>query len=283
MSLLRLLRPKQWTKNVFVFSGLIFSQNILNPPLFAKTFQAFILFCMISSCVYIINDLVDIEKDKLHPTKKYRPLVSGDVNKRVAIIILSCLMLLSISGSFALDFKFGLIILSYFIINTLYSIKLKHIVIIDIMIISVGFVLRAISGAVVINVEISPWLLICTVFLSLFLALSKRKNELIVLEDNAKNHRKILGDYSIDLIEQMLPVVTSCAIISYALYTFTGARTNIMMITIPFVIYGIFRYQYLTYKKGFGGRPESAFFCDKPFIINVLSWGISSILILSYF
>lgn len=277
---IRLLRPKQWTKNMFVFAGVIFSKNFFNLILIEKTLLAFLFFCMISSSVYVLNDMIDVNKDKIHPKKKDRPLATGTIKMWQAGILLLILSIVSIIFSFKLNEYFGYIIITYFTMNTLYSLKLKHIVIVDIMIIATGFVLRAVSGAVVIDVLISPWLLICTIFLALFLALNKRKNELLVLDENAKEHRKILDEYSIELINQMLPIVTSGTIISYALYTFTGTRTVAMMVTIPFVLYGVFRYQYLALNKGMGGSPELVLLKDAPLIINIMLWGLTSITIL---
>ena len=281
--LLRLLRPKQWIKNGFVFAGLIFSSNMFHIPFLIKSILAFILFCGISSSVYIINDIVDVEKDKLHPKKRFRPIPSGLITKSQAMVFFLIILLLSMTLSFLLDIKFGMVALVYFVMNLFYSFKFKNIVILDVMIIAVGFVLRAVSGAVVLGVIISPWLLVCTVFLALFLGLSKRKNEIVVMHGQGKEHRKILDEYSIENINQMLPVVTSCTIISYTLYTFSGAKSDAMLVTVLFVLYGIFRYQYITSNGEDGGSPELTLLKDIPMIINIVLWCITSIVIIYFF
>jgi len=277
------LRPKQWIKNGFVFAGLIFSSNMFHIPFLIKSILAFILFCGISSSVYIINDIVDVEKDKLHPKKRFRPIPSGLITKSQAMVFFLIILLLSMTLSFLLDIKFGMVALVYFVMNLFYSFKFKNIVILDVMIIAVGFVLRAVSGAVVLGVIISPWLLVCTVFLALFLGLSKRKNEIVVMHGQGKEHRKILDEYSIENINQMLPVVTSCTIISYTLYTFSGAKSDAMLVTVLFVLYGIFRYQYITSNGEDGGSPELTLLKDIPMIINIVLWCITSIVIIYFF
>ncbi|MDK2806951.1 MAG: hypothetical protein PWQ94_2115 [Thermoanaerobacterium sp.] len=278
--LIKLMRPKQWIKNVFVLAALIFSKRMFDVLSLKEALFAFILFCGISSSVYIINDIADIENDRKHPKKKLRPLPSGLIKKRHAAILFFILVLTSSVLSFLINVNFSIIVLSYFIINLAYTFYLKNIIIIDVMVIAVGFVLRVIAGAEAIGVASSPWLLLCTLLLSLFLAITKRKNEVIVLDDNAKSHRNVLDEYSEKLLDNMLSIVTSSTIIAYSLYTFYVGKGYYMMITILFVIYGIFRYQYLVDSKTFGGSPEMAFFEDKPFLINGILYCISVILIL---
>ncbi|HHW57159.1 MAG TPA: decaprenyl-phosphate phosphoribosyltransferase [Clostridia bacterium] len=277
------MRPKQWIKNVFVLAALVFSRKMLDALSFERALAGFLLFCAVSSSVYIINDIADIEKDKLHPKKRLRPLPSGSVTKKEAIVLFIILLLISLIFSFMLDINFGIIVLLYLIVNLAYSFYFKNIIIIDVMIIAIGFVLRVIAGAVVIDVPSSPWLLLCTLLLSLFLAITKRKSEVILLEDSAKEHRDVFDKYSVELLNNMLSIVTSSTIIAYSLYTFYSDKGYLMMITILFVIYGIFRYQYISDKKNLGGNPEQAFFEDKPFLINGILYAITVILILYFY
>ena len=277
---IRLMRPKQWIKNFFVFAAVVFSKNIFNIDCLFKAGLAFVCFCLISSCAYVLNDLVDVEKDRHHPRKQYRPIASGVVKQMEAIVILMILLGLATVLSFNVSWYFGIAVLAYFINNLLYSFALKHIVILDVMSIAIGFLLRVIGGALAIDVDISEWILLCTLLISLFLGLSKRRNELITLESSAGKHRKILEEYSSEFINNMLSIVTACTVMSYSLYTFSAYTNNYMMFTIPFVLYGIFRYQYIVYKKNEGGSPEEVILSDKPFLINIILWIIVSIVIL---
>lgn len=280
-ALIQIMRPKQWIKNAFVFAALVFSGKFVEIPLLIINIKTFILFCLTSSTIYILNDLVDVEKDKLHPEKRNRPLPSGRISKNTAItldiLIFVIVVLLSIK-----DTKLFSILLTYLVLNVLYSFKLKNVVIIDVMIITFGFVLRVEAGSVSTNIPISPWLILCTTLLSLFLALNKRKSELITLENKSGSHRKILEEYSIEFIDSMLTIVTPSILMAYCLYTFSSVQSKSMMLTIPFVLYGIFRYQYLMYKKNIGGKPEDIFTKDIPFLINIVLW-IISVLVIIYF
>jgi len=248
-----------------------------------KVVFAFCLFSVISGAVYVINDIIDREKDKLHPVKCNRPIASGRLKPGEAMVFSLILLVAALILAYALDIKFLLILVAYFILVCLYSLVLKNIIIVDVLAISVGFVLRTLGGTVVINVAISPWLLLCTTLLSLFLALNKRKNELLVLSGDAASHRKILDKYTPQLIDNMLGVVTSTTVMSYSLYTFEAGKSSYMMITIPFVLYGIFRYQYLVSSKNLGGSPEMVLFKDKPLLIDVLLWGITCMIIVGLF
>jgi len=277
---IKLLRPKQWIKNLFVFAAIAFSKNIFNADAFMKVLLAFFAFCMVSSCIYILNDIVDMEKDRQHPRKRKRPIAAGIVSRLEAGFIMVILAPLSLVPSFLLDPVFGVIILVYILNNVLYSLKIKHVVILDVMSIALGFLLRVSGGAVVIDVEMSPWLLLCTLLLSLFLGFSKRRNELFILEGNADKHRKILEEYSLQFIDNMLSIVTASTVMAYSLYTFSAHSNKYMMITIPFILYGIFRYQYIVYKKNEGGSPDEIVLSDKPLIINILLWITSSIIII---
>ncbi|NOU87921.1 decaprenyl-phosphate phosphoribosyltransferase [Paenibacillus sp. LMG 31460] len=277
------LRPRQWTKNVLILAALIFSINQVNVNMFYKSILAFFLFSIVSSCVYIVNDFMDREADSNHPTKRFRPMASGALNPFLAISVGLILLLVSLSTSYFLNIRFGLILSLYFIINIAYSIKLKHVVIIDVMIVASGFVLRSIGGGFVIGVHLTPWFLICTMLLSLFLAISKRRHEFIIAQENKYVHRKVLKFYNKELLDQMNSIVTTTTIISYALFTFTSGRTIYLMWTIPFVIYGIFRYLYLIHVEGKGGSPDKLLFEDKSILVAIFFYAIVVITILYLF
>jgi 4-hydroxybenzoate polyprenyltransferase len=285
--LLRTLRPKQWIKNGFVFMALLFDEKLFVWPLLFKTTVAFILFCMVASTVYIINDLADLEKDKLHPQKRNRALPSGQLKPWFAILAAIAILAVCLPLSFWLHVYFGAIVLGYFLLFVAYSFVLKHLVIIDVMVVAAGFVLRVAAGVVVADAErFSPWLYLCTIFLALFLAIGKRRHELVLLAGSANSHRRILDEYSVDFLDQMTNLVTTGAIISYSLYTFSAANlpaNYAMMLTIPFVIYGIFRYQYLIHVKGEGGAPEMLLYTDMPFLLDLVLWGVAVVLIMYLF
>jgi len=277
------LRPSQWTKNLIIFAGLIFSENLLNPTLFIYSFFAFILFCFISGAVYIINDIIDKEQDRLHPAKSQRPIAAGKVKTGEALFFSLIIIVIAIPMSFYLEFRFGITASIYLAVMILYSLGLKRIIILDIMIISLGFVIRAIAGALVIKVTISSWLLICTTFLALFLALGKRRHELALLAENASHHRKQLANLTPHLLDQMISIATAGAIISYSLYTMSEETVSKfgphLIYTLPFVLYGILRYLYLIYKEGLGGNPSLILIKDKPLLINVALWIITAAII----
>jgi 4-hydroxybenzoate polyprenyltransferase len=281
--LLRTLRPRQWVKNVFVFAALVFDQKLTNGLLLGKTTLAFVLFCMISSTVYIINDLADVEKDKLHPKKRRRALPSGQLKPWFAILAAAGILAVCLPLSFWLNPYFGAIVLGYFLLNLAYSFALKHVVIVDVMVVAAGFVLRVAAGAPVAEARVSPWLYMCMTFLALFLAIGKRRQELILLADGAESTRKILNEYTVEFLDEMIHLVTTGAVISYSLYTFSAPNlpsNHMMMLTIPFVIYGIFRYQYLVHVKGEGEAPEMLLYTDMPLLLDVILCGIAVVLIM---
>jgi 4-hydroxybenzoate polyprenyltransferase len=285
--LFRTLRPKQWIKNIFVFAALVFDQKLTDWALLGKTIAAFILFCMISSTVYIINDLADIESDRQHPKKRRRALPSGQLKPWFAIVSAVAILAVCLPLSFWLDPYFFYIVLGYFVLNLAYSFWLKHVVLIDVMVVALGFVLRVAAGVVVAEAErFSPWLYLCMIFLALFMAIGKRRNELILLAEDANSHRKILDEYNADLLDDMTHVVTTGAVIAYSLYTFSAVNlpaNHSMMLTIPFVVYGIFRYQYLIHVKAEGGAPEMLLYTDLPLLFDVALWGLAAVLILYVF
>lgn len=283
--IIKSLRPHQWTKNFFVFAPLIFSENIFNFPLILKSVLAFALFCMLSGAIYIWNDLRDIDEDKLHPLKSQRPLASGRLEKTPAVVAFVFLCVLGLSLSFVLNLNFFLLALGYVLLQLAYSGWLKHVVILDVLLVAAGFLIRVIAGGVAIEVDISAWLLICTFLLALFIALSKRRHELIFLEKEASSHRPILKEYSPYLLDQMISVVTASTVIAYCLYTISEETiakfgSSNLIFTVPFVLYGIFRYLYLIHQKCEGGSPESLLIKDKPFFFGILLWIVSAILIL---
>ncbi len=284
--ILKTMRPKQWAKNAFVFAALVFDGQLtaLRPLLI--TITAFILFCLASSLVYIINDLADIESDRAHPQKKKRPLASGQLAKKTAITAAVIISLLIFPTAFLLDLAFGLILSAYFILMLAYSLWLKHVPLIDVMILSAGFVLRVAAGVVIIVTKrFSPWLFVATTFLSLFISLGKRRAEIQLLAKEAGSHRRVLDGYSLDLLDQLLTIVLSATLMTYCLYTFAAEVTTgnyAMMLTIPFVIYGLFRYLYLIRIKHIGGAPEEIVLTDRPMLAAVGAWGVTVIAILYF-
>jgi len=275
------MRPKQWIKNGFIFAGLIFSRSFFDMELVKKAVYAFILFSLVSGCVYILNDIIDRERDLLHPEKSKRPIASGRLKPGAAIAACVGILIPTLLVSANINIRLFGILMGYFMLVMAYSIKLKQIAILDVILIASGFVLRTVGGAVAIDVFISPWLIVCTTMLALFLALNKRRNELFVLEADAATHRKNLQEYTPELIDRMLSVITSTTVVSYALYTFNAGKSYYMMLTIPFVLYGIFRYQMLVLNKDMGGSPEIVLFKDKPLLINIILWVITSIVIVT--
>ncbi|RMC97079.1 decaprenyl-phosphate phosphoribosyltransferase [Clostridium autoethanogenum] len=282
-AIIELMRPKQWSKNFFVFAAIIFSGNFLHTSVLENNILTFILFCMTSSTIYVLNDIVDVEKDKCHPDKKNRPIASGRVSKNKAIIldILLFILVLCLAYIF-LDIKILLIFSVYIIVNIFYSFKLKNLVIIDVMTIAFGFVLRVESGSIATGVQVSPWLFLCTILLALFLGLNKRKSEIVTLKDKRSSSRKILEKYSIENIDKMLTIVNPSVLMAYCLYTFSSTQSRTMMFTIPFVLYGILRYEYLMDKENIGGKPEDVFQKDIPFLVDILIW-IIVVIVIIYF
>ena len=274
------LRPKQWIKNTFIFAALFFSKNFFKPDLVILYILGFICFSMLTSSIYLINDILDKEADKLHPKKKIRPIAAGKINLKNALTLSFLLTLSALTGAVLFSFKFFLICLIYYILNLLYSLKLKRIVIVDIFCIAIGFVLRVLASAVIGDIYISSWIIICTFMLSLFLGFTKRRHELLLLEEKAGSHRPILMEYSTYFLDQMISVVTTSTVIFYILYTVSRETiekfsTNKLIYTSIFVIYGIFRYLYIAYKKESAGNPTNTLLTDIPLLINVFLWIIT--------
>ncbi len=274
------LRPRQWPKNLFVFAALFFSRNVFEVGLLLRVTAVFVVFCLLSGVGYVINDVLDRKKDAVHPIKSKRPIASGELRATAAAAASAVLAPLLLVLSYLIDPSFFFIALAYLALQILYTLRLKHIVILDIIVIALGFILRVEAGAVVINVATSLWLLVCTFLLALFLALAKRRHEIVALEGIADTHRYVLSEYSAYLLDQMIAVVTASTLLAYILYTIseetvTKFGTSHLIVTVPFVVYGIFRYLYLVHRKQEGGSPESVFFTDKPFLANMVLWGIT--------
>lgn len=283
LGLIRACRPKQWTKNGLVFFGLIFALKLTDPHLVLRSLAAFAVFCAASSGVYLFNDLADIENDRQHPKKMHRPLAAGVIIPAQAIALGVILFVVAIAGGFALGTTFGALTVLYIGLMSAYSVRLKHVVLIDAFVLAAGFVIRAAAGAIVVNVPISPWLYVCTVLASLFLALGKRRSELVTLSHDAKNHRKILDEYSIPLLDQLIVIITSATVMAYSLYTFSAENLpadHSMMLTIPFVLYGLFRYMYLMHLRSGGGSPEDALLGDPPLLASAVLWMGTAVVIL---
>ena len=278
VGLIKTMRPRQWTKNLFVFVPLFFDGKVLIVDSLVKTLIAFGLMSLMSSAVYLMNDLADIESDKQHPIKRFRPLPAGQLKPRVAKIASVLFAVGSLAIAFVLEINFGLILLAYLVVQIGYTFWLKHVVLFDIMVVAAGFVLRIAAGVVVIEVQrFSPWLYLFGGFLALFLILGKRRHELVLLGDNAGNHRAILKEYNLDLIDRLLGIVTTSAIISYSLYTFLAEGlpdNNFMMLSIPFPMFGIFRYLYLIHVKEEGGTPEEIFLRDRVLQVTLILYAI---------
>lgn len=277
-ALIKTMRPKQWVKNLLLFIALIFDQQLLNWDAFVRILAGFILFSLLSSVVYIINDLTDLEADRQHPQKRLRPIPAGILPTRTALAAALVMLLIVGVGVAWLSGWFALICLTYLLLNLAYSKWLKHIPILDVMILASFYVLRVVAGVVLIVVtRFSPWLYVFTTFMALYLGIGKRRAELTLLAENANSHRKVLEGYTIPLLDQLNLIVCSSAIITYSLYTFSAPNlpaNHAMMLTIPFVIYGIFRYLYLLQVEHCGGAPEEVLFSDRQLQVCILLWGI---------
>jgi 4-hydroxybenzoate polyprenyltransferase len=282
-ALIRALRPRQWTKNGFIFFGLIFDKQLFNLEPFLRTFVGFSLFCLISSAVYLFNDIADVEADRIHPEKKFRPIASGELPVNVAIIAALLLTVIALPIGYLLSPVFALILTVYLATNLLYSRWLKHVPILDVMIVSSGFVLRVAAGVALITVErFSPWLYMITILFSLYIGLGKRRAEMNLLADEASAHRRVFEGYTIPLLDQFITIVSGMTIVAYSLYTFSAPNlpeNHAMMLTIPFVVYGIFRYLQLIQVGHAAGSPDEVALKDRPLQVTVLLWILTVIAI----
>lgn len=278
------LRPKQWTKNGFVFAALVFDVKLFQPDLLLRTLAGFVLLCLISGTVYLINDLVDVEKDRQHPVKRNRPIAAGVVPFGVAMAVAFLLPAITLPLSYALNVTFGIIVTAYLLLQIAYSFFLKNMVIVDVLTIAAGFVLRVAAGVPLVAAErFSPWLYVFTVLLALFLGLGKRRQELVLLKGKAVNTRSILNQYNLQFLDSMMSVVTTGTVVTYAFYTFSAPNlpaNHLMMLTIPFIVYGIFRYLYVIHVQGNGGAPDEVLLTDRPLQVNIVLFGLAVLFIL---
>ena len=283
-ALIRTMRPHQWAKNVFIFAALVFDEQLTQRDPLLRTVAGFVLLCLISSAVYILNDIADVEADRQHPTKRMRPIAAGQLSIPVALVFALALAAFSLAASFALEPGFGRIVTLYFVLNLLYSFWLKHTPIIDVMIIAAGFVLRVAAGVALIEVaRFSPWLYVCTTLLALIIGFGKRRAEIVLLAEGANAHRKVLGGYTIGFLDQLIVIVSASTIMAYSLYTFSALNlpsNHLMMLTIPFVIYGVFRYLYLIHVEDAGGAPDELILTDRPLMATLVLWGLLAVFIL---
>ena len=284
IGLIKTMRLRQWVKNVIVYAALVFDGKLFDPELFLKTTGIFLAFCLLSSSVYILNDLVDMEKDRQHPRKRSRPLASGQLDPRVATVTAAMLAIAAIAGAFALSFWAGVILLVYLAQNFAYSFWLKNIVIIDVMILAFGFLLRVLAGVAVVQVEnFSPWLYVCVTLLALFLGFGKRRQEIVLLEEGAGNHRSSLLEYNLPLLDQIIGMVVTATLVAYTFYSFdatTALAHSRMLLTVPFVFYFLTRYLYLVHVKHLGGAPDELLLEDRPLLINSVLWAVSVVLLI---
>ena len=278
------LRPSQWTKNLLVFAPLIFAVKLFDLAADVRAAAGFAVFCALSSVVYLINDIMDREGDRQHPLKCRRPIAAGELSVPSALVAAASIGAVALASAFALGWRFGGVAVGYVVLQTLYSLSLKHIVIVDALTLAMGFVLRAVAGAAVIDVVVSHWLFVCTILAALFIALAKRRHELVLLADGAASHRPILDEYSPYLLDQMIAVVTASTLIAYIFYTISPETeqkfgTPWLGLTIPFALYGIFRYLYLVHRRDGGGSPADLLLNDRPLLACVTLWVIAVVLI----
>jgi 4-hydroxybenzoate polyprenyltransferase len=291
VALFKGLRPKQWIKNLLVFAGFVFTMNqrwrLFSPTMWSfleRSAAAFALFSLLSSSIYLLNDVLDVEKDRQHPTKRNRPIASGALRPGVAVAVALLLMPTCLFAGYLLSPMFAAVAAAYLIMQFGYIFFLKEVVLLDVFILAIGFVMRAVSGAVAIGVEISPWLYTVTLLGALFLGLCKRRSELVLLDRGASGHRKILELYTPSLLDSLISIVASSTVMAYSLYTFTSPKqsgNNLMMLTIPFVIFGLFRYVFLAHSRNAGGSPEEVFLRDRPLIGTMVLWIATTGLILA--
>lgn len=281
--LFRAMRPRQWTKNVFIFAALVFDNKLFIFPYLRDAVIGFAVLCLLSSAVYLVNDVADAPADRLHPTKRNRPIARGDVSPGLALAWAGALCIVSPGVAFALDATFGVISVAYFALMTLYTFRLKHVVILDVLVIAAGFVLRVGAGAALADaIRFSPWMYVCMMLLALLLGFGKRRQEIVEL-NGANSTRAILNEYNQPLLDQIIGIITAATIVSYALYTFSAPqlpKNHTMMLTIPFVVYGLFRYLYLVHVKGEGGAPDELVLTDRPMQLALGLWALSVVLAL---
>jgi 4-hydroxybenzoate polyprenyltransferase len=284
LGLIKSLRPRQWPKNIFLFAALVFDrQFFLWEPLW-RTAAGFVLLCLASGSVYLVNDIADRKQDQLHPTKRNRPVASGTLPVPAAAVASGLLMVLTVAAAYFLSPGFAILIAAYMLLNLAYSFRLKHIPILDAMMVAVFFVMRVVGGVLLITVErFSPWMYVCMLLLALFISFGKRRSEILLLENGASNHRRVLSGYSIPLLDSYIQIVSAATIVAYSFYTFSAPNlpaNHAMMLTVPFVVYSVFRYLYLVQMEHSGGAPEELVLTDRPLQLAIVLWGFSAMLIL---
>jgi 4-hydroxybenzoate polyprenyltransferase len=287
IAIVALMRPKQWIKNVVVLAGVVFAGRLEDLEFVEYALAAFVVFCLLSSAIYVFNDVIDAEKDRRHPEKRHRPIAAGQVGRGAGVAIAAALAAAGLGAAFALGPRFGNAAAAFVGLNLLYTLWLKREVIIDVMSIAVGFMIRAIGGVEVLrdldpSVTLSNWLLLCTFFLALVMGFGKRRSELVLLDDGAREHRSALGDYSIALLDVIIPLCSACALIAFSVYTIWPATiakfgTDKLVYTVPFVVYGFLRYLFLIRERGLGGNPSEILFRDRALLASVVAWMIASI------
>ena len=286
IGLLRIMRPRQWAKNVLIFAGLVFDGQLFNPHSAGLVMISFMLLCLAASTIYIVNDLADIERDRQHPRKRFRPLPSGQLSVPLAVAVAILLPVVSVGGAALLNPRYALVLILYIALQLLYSFWIKHIVLLDILTITASYVIRVAAGVLVIEVDrFSPWLYTCTALLALFLIVGKRRQELLMLGDEASSIRPVFKHYNLALLDELLRMVTTSILIAYILYAIEApslllAGNNLALITIPFVMYALFRYLYLIHVEGEGSAPDEVLFRDFPLLASIVLWGITFIIIL---
>jgi 4-hydroxybenzoate polyprenyltransferase len=278
-ALIKTMRPQQWAKNVLLFAALVFDRKLDNIPALLHTVAGFVLFCLTASVVYIINDLADLEADRMHPDKRKRPLASGKLSPGVAQGAAAVILVITFPLAYLLSPSFALILLAYLALNLAYSKWLKHIVLLDVFVLASFYVIRVVAGVTLIEVErFSPWLYVVTTLLALYIGFGKRRAELALLAHEANNHRRVLDGYTIPMLDQFITIVSGTTIVAYSLYTFSAPNlpgNHAMMLTIPFALYGIFRYLYLVQLEHSGGAPEEVLFSDRPLQVTIALWGLA--------
>lgn len=284
LGLLRSMRPRQWAKNVFLFAALVFDLKLLQPGPFLRTLAGFLVFCLASSVVYLVNDVADIQSDRQHPLKRSRPIASGIVPPRAALTVAAVLGITSISAGFMLGTVFGAIVTGFLALNLVYSFWLKHVPILDVFSVAAGFVLRVGAGVSLITVtRFSPWLYVCMTLLALYIGFGKRRAEMVLVAGAARDTRRVLDGYTIPFLDQLIVIVSATTIVAYSLYTFSAENlpdNHAMMLTIPFVFYGLFRYLYLIHVENSGGAPEELVFKDRPLMATLLLWAVAAVAVL---
>jgi 4-hydroxybenzoate polyprenyltransferase len=275
------LRPRQWTKNLLVFAGIVFAAKLGDPVRWVEAVACFVAYCAASSAAYLVNDVRDVEADRLHPTKRLRPIANGELAPRAALQLAAVLGIVAVALVVPLGLASLALLATFAALQAAYTLSLKHVVLVDVFAIAALFVVRAVAGGVAVDVPISPWLILCTGLLALFLALGKRRAELVLVESRATPGRRVLDGYTVPLIDQFVGIIASATIVAYALYTFTARDSRTLMITIPYVVFGVFRYILLLHRQDVGEEPEQVLLRDVPILAAVSLWAVTCAVVLA--